>query len=227
MVNVCDPANFPPQQYFQQHEIPQWGPNEYQYEHTRGLVIRADPVYDTTGQIFKGLSTVLEDAFRDVKYPGVPAKTRSWPDVVVDLFAVPAVRNPYDFKLWFKSRVAIRLVDDFWRFSRDLDPFTTKYDYDGHYFDLLLHRLDGAGKLVSMTPAQWRKTSYQIDCKCISFFTQRPCRDVDLGGPQVFHGYSLNMDLFSLNQGGTIDPEKFLPMTIDPDVENKGGNPGP
>ena len=118
------------------------------------------------------------------------------------------------------------LHDEFWAFSRDLSPFTTKYDYEDQYFDLLLHRMDG-GKLVSMTQELWQKQTPDERCRCISFFTKRPCRDIELGGPQIFHRFSLNLELFTAKSDGTVDENNYLPMTIDPDIENKGGNPGP
>lgn len=110
-----------------------------------------------------------------------------------------------DFSLAARSRVILLLAGKFWRFSNTMDPMTTKFDFGTQYFDLQRHKLDGNGNAVEAGPTD--------DCQCISFFADQPCPS----GLGVAHGFSLNIELV---KGGKV----LLPMTIDPDIENKGGD---
>lgn len=217
MANVCDPALFPDHRYFEQHELAEFGPPHHTYAHTRGLRIRTAP---------SPFSAELVDWIGPTgRYPGIPydpADTDTdWDQVLKKLFDPPVVSTSFDFTLWFSSRIGILIEDDFWWFSTKMAPITMKHQYGAQYFDLLLHHLD-RGRLISLTLDQWRASPPTPKCRCISFFTGEPCTDpaVDTSRPLVKHGFSLNLELASPGKGP-------LPITIDPDVENKGGNPGP
>jgi hypothetical protein len=219
MANVCSPTAFPDVPYFEQHELAEFGPPGYTYQHTRGLRIR------TTQDPFS--AEMVDSVFAlGSNYPGLPydpaVPSTRWEEVVETLFAMPGVPpTSFDFTLWFRSRIGIFMEDGFWWFSTKLAPITMKHRYGAHYFDLRLHHVDG-GSLASLTLDQWRQTRPNERCRCISFFAQDPCRDPRLDPllPQIWHGFSLNLELYSPGMAP-------LPITIDPDVENKGGNPGP
>jgi hypothetical protein len=229
MVNVCDPASFPPRTYFEQHEIPDQIPGGYDYQYIRGLLIAAK---GTGSPDLDSLKFELTDELLDGgRYPGVKKVAgKSWETSFPHLFSMAGILgNPFDFQLWFRSRVAFFLKGDFWWFSTAMEPFTMKYVYDGQYFNLLLHFVDGNGVLQSLTREQWAQQHPDTPCKCISVYTLDPCRDSTLpgGAPRVLHGFSLNIEVGALLPNGSIDRSLVLPITFDPDVENKGGNPGP
>ncbi len=174
------------------------------------------------------MTDVLSDAGR---YPGIKKVAgKSWEAELAKLIVSLVPGNPFDFQLWFRSRVAFCLSGNFWWFSSAMDPMTTKYDVGREqYFNLLLHFVDGTGQLQSLTREEWAQQHPDLPCKCISFYTGDPCRDHALpgGAPRVLHGFSLNVEVGSLLGSGMIDRSSVLPITFDPDVENKGGNPGP
>jgi hypothetical protein len=214
--------------YFEQHEIPQHGPSGYDYKYTRALKITAKGNDDGNG-VIETFQAYMEDAFlTGGQYPGIPKSTSNeWANLIPHLFDVSLARgNPFDFALWYPSRIAFFLVGDFWRFSTKMAPFTTKHQYGAQYFDLLLHYMDAAG-LHSITQEDWDSNRPEQPCKCVSFSTLDPCLDSALGSgnPKVLHGFSLNLEVAPLLANGTIHPDDYLPLTIDPDVENKGGHP--
>jgi hypothetical protein len=230
MVDVCNMSNFAAARYFSQFELEENGPAGYDYDHTRCLEISVEGSLIAGTNLINSLTPMMRDMFHTGSYPGIP-RPANWENIVLNkMFPGPEFGGsllppgPFDFALWFRSRVAIMLVGDFWRFSSTLAPITTKHQYGDHYFDLRLHRKQGTS-LVSLTVDEWHATSPDVPCRCISFFTQQPCRDSQLGSPKVTHGFSLNIEIPKFRSNGTI--ESILPMTIDPDVENKGGNPGP
>jgi len=100
-------------------------------------------------------------------------------------------------------------MGDFWRFPlgdplTTPDPITTKEDFEGHYHRIGRHLIkNGAAADAGPTDIY----------RCISFFTNTPC-DHD---PPIKHPISLNVEL--------LVGQKILPITLDPDIENKGGHP--
>ncbi len=235
MVDVCDPANFPPMKYFQQHELAEFGEPGYSYDYTRVFVARMEATLQGAAEVDTLTTTMDEYDFQTGRrYPGQPRldaeQEYPWQDSLTDVLskvhAAPPT-TPFDFTLWFKSRVVMILSGRAWQFSRYLAPITTKHQLGSQYFDLLLHRLDPVAGLVSVTQEQWQTNTPNLGCRCISFFTGGPCRDSALGAPKILHGFSLNVELLYYEANGQVDPTKYLPITIDPDIENKGGNPGP
>jgi len=100
---------------------------------------------------------------------------------------------------------------------------TTKYQYGSQYFDLRRH-FHVNNVLTTVTEAEWEHRWKGYDCRCISFYSQDPC----LEEFEVTHSFSLNVDLLmQVKQPDNTVIPMTLPITIDPDVENKGGNPGP
>jgi len=226
MVDICNMSNFPTLRYFNQYEIPDHGPAGYEYQYTRCLLISAEATVSSARNVLT-FTPAMADQFHSGQYPGVP-RPANWEDVIFDSYPTSEFAgflppSPFDFKLWHKSRIAIRLQGDFWRFSTDLAPITTKHQYGTQYFNMLLHRKEGAS-LISLTLDQWRAESPVQPCRCISFFTGEPCRDSALpgGSPKVVHGFSLNVEIPRYDTSGTL--QNLLAITIDPDIENKGGS---
>jgi hypothetical protein len=229
---VCDMSKFPNMKYFQQHEMPEYGPVDFQYDYTRLLVIRAEATIGPAN-VLVSLNTIMEE-FEDGGQPGIPRTIKEWDDILMDhLGAVPTTRvptpmpgseAPFDFTLWNKSRVIIMLLGQFWRFSAKMAAVTTKHQYGSQYFDLRRHFLNEAGEFCSIPEADWEQKFIGTKCTCVSFFSQEPCLPVF----NARHGFSFNIDLMMEKTlpGGVTVPTT-LPITIDPDIENKGGNPGP
>ena len=228
MSYACTPANFPSHTYFSQNEIPTSGPPGYDWDYVRGLVIRAEGAVAGGGALTR-LRLSMSDYLSDSgAFPGIKrVQGTDWKTYISQLFALGiAPPTPFDFRLWFRSRVIIYLAGDFWRFSTKLAPFTTKHQYADQYFDLLLHHMDG-GTVASISRSEWESTRPDRPCKCISFYAGEPCRDSGLPAPvspKVLHGFSLNIEIGRIRADGTIDPTEALPITIDPDIENKGGH---
>ncbi|WEJ98299.1 MAG: hypothetical protein P0Y59_15245 [Candidatus Sphingomonas phytovorans] len=203
---LCNMSTFRPGRYFEQHELSPVGPISYDYEVTRSFLIRAEtstragPLDDLTISIYP-----FEESVPDVGTPHMGAKT--WRDVLQHVLnSQPFIGvTSLDFSLAVRSRVILLLAGKFWRFSNTMAPMTTKFDLGTQYFDLLRHKLDEKGNAVEAGPTD--------DCQCISFFADQPCPS----GLNVAHGFSLNIELVN---GGKV----LLPMTIDPDIENKGGD---
>lgn len=227
----CDPTKFPQTKYFNQHELPPYGPVDFKYKYTRCFTIVVDAT--GTGGPAETLSIAMtEPAVATGQYPGTPYKEPddTWQEVIKRSLPPPPPLDrstPLDMKLWFPSRIAMILVGDYWQFSRTLAPITTKHQFDARYFDLRMHGMTGTGELISHTPGEWQAAFPNGDCRCISFFAQEPCRDSSLGYPKVSHGFSLNIEVLSYDQHGHVSLSEYLPITIDPDIENKGGGPPP
>ena len=222
MVDICKMSNFPTLRYAEQHELPEWGPPDYTYQHTRILRIFAQAELEPNGDVKKFSASMSDYLVGYGNYPGKP-RPANWQDEVEKALGEVHLidpRNPFDFNLWFRSRIAIILVGNFWRFSPKLAPITMKHTYGDQYFDLRRHEIIG-GAFINVTERDWERSYSNVPSRCISFFTKNPCQDSDFGGEKVLHGFSLNMEL--VDDSGKV----VLPMTFDPDVENKGGNPGP
>lgn len=230
---VCDMSKFPKTKYFQQHEIPEYGPEGFQYDYTRLLIIRAEATVATSKPDLLTLNTIMEE-YEDGGRPGIARTTKEWWPILKDYFhagtrpgpraPVPGSKTPFDFTLWDKSRIIVVIKGDFWRFSPQLAAVTTKHQYGSQYFDLRRHFVDKTGQLKDIPEAVWEHKYLGTKCNCVSFFSQNPC----LPELNVTHGFSLNIDLMmemTLPSGASVPTT--LPITIDPDIENKGGNPGP
>lgn len=225
MVDVCNPANFPPMKYFQQYELAEFGPADYEYRYTRCFLTRMEAT--VTGSDVDTLHAIMEEyRFNGGPIPGRRRQDESWEGVLARMLSpgFVASTNPFDFALWSPTRVIMLLKGRAWRYSPSLAPLTMKHQYGGQYFDLRLHRWDPAlGEAVSLTQEEWQTTLPNEPCRCVSFFTREPCRDSNLGGPGAKHGFSLNVDLLYYDSNGNPDG-RFLPITVDPDIENKGGH---
>jgi len=208
MVNACTSNVYGGAQYFVQHEILD-GPESYDY--TRCFIIYAHSA--GTGYLndlkFE-IRAVLEN--NDL---GTPKTEMSWRDKLRDLLSYPAMAalfdpaTPLDFYLKRKSCILIRLMGDFWRFPKGPlgvvpAPVTTKEDFEGHYHKVGRHILKG-GVVADAGPTDVYR--------CISFFSNSPC-ELE---PPVKHPISLNVEM--------LVGQLVLPITIDPDIENKGGHP--
>ncbi|HEV7660677.1 MAG TPA: nucleotide synthetase [Allosphingosinicella sp.] len=229
-MTLCDMTKFPDDKYFKQYEIPQSGPNGDDYDYTRLLLLKAGATTDINGpdpRSVLDLSFELEELKEDGGRPGIEHfGDQTWEKLAESLFNPELIRvgGPFDFTLWNKSRVVIMLKGEFWELSQNLSPFTTKQDYGGHYSDLRRHVLDDDGVFQSLTEQEWEKDWKGTPCNCFSFYSGDPC----LPSWKTFHGFSLNVDLIMWTQSSSGPPvKKTLPITVDPDIENKGGNPGP
>jgi hypothetical protein len=239
---VCDMTRFPRAKYFQQHELPQFGPPLYEYEYTRILFIRADgKVRDNSSaqpSEVEKLSAIMVEVGEDGERPGIKRTDVPW-DTIMNAIIMPYERKrtkksefslhesrktPFDFTLWDPSRIIIFLTGQFWRFSSNMAAVTSKHQYDTQYFDLQRHFLDENNQVQSVPECEWEHRWKKYNCRCVSFFCQDPC----LEEFDTVHGFSFNLDLLMEVQqpNGAVVPTT-LPITIDPDVENKGGNPGP
>ncbi len=208
-IDLCDPKTFPPSEFFEQHPISKNFPQGYDYEYTKAYFITAK---GTPGGGAGGLS-ILDDlvftatTFDAPRDKGTPKAEKSWEDVLREMFDPQGLvdPNPLNIQIYERSRVIILLVGKFWEFSRAMEPMSTKLDTGDRYFDLQRHGWDGT-KVVTPPPAGMR-------CEAISFFSDTPCDDKK----DVRHGFSLNVEFRGSGKHGV------LPITIDPDVENKGG----
>ena len=229
---VCDMSKFPKMKYFQQHEIPEYGPAGFQYDYTRLLIIRAKATTGATDDLLT-LNTIMEE-YEDGGRPGIARTTKGWWPILKDYFGVgrragprtrvPGHKKPFDFTLWDRSRVIIVIKGDFWKFAPQMAAVTTKHQYGSQYFDLRRHFVDENNQLQDIPESVWEHKYLGTKCNCVSFFSQDPC----LTELNVTHGFSFNIDLvmdMTLPSGAKVPTT--LPITIDPDIENKGGNPGP
>jgi len=203
---ACNMDNFVAKKYFEQHELGPTGPIFYEYKFTRSFEISAETTSNMPGKL-DDLSIVIASYKETIPNYGTPHTTTNWEDKLRDVLVnKPLVdRTSLDFALSAASRVILVLSGDFWRFSNSMEALTTKFDLGAQYFDLQRHRLDAKNNVVPAGPDD--------DCRCISFFADEPCPD----SCKIKHGFSLNVELV---HGGKV----MLPITIDPDIENKGGN---
>lgn len=203
-VDICNPVNFPNKEFFEQHRLPA-GHVDFDYEYTKAYIIAAVGAVGANDEV-----TALEfksTSFHPKSSPGIPRNKETWEEVLTGVLAsrhaLPP--NPLDIDLQRPCRVIFLLNGDFWRFSQEMAPITTKHDFGDQYFDVQRHGWDG--KQVVTPPAAG------MPCKAISFFSKMPCPDTRV----MKHGFSLNVEF------ATAGSESVLPITIDPDVENKGG----
>ena len=202
---ICEMSNFKPGKYFEQHELNSSGPIIYDYEYTRSLVIFASS-RSAPGKLKDltiSISSYLE-AQAGIGSKKVPGST--WQEKLNEvLLSQPFIRRgtSLDFSVSAASRVILLLAGGFWRFSNTMEALTTKFDFGSQYFDLQRHVVDPNGNVVPAGPND--------DCRCISFFTDVPCHK----SLSVRHAFSLNIELL---MGPLV-----LPLTVDPDIENKGG----
>lgn len=202
--------------FFEQHPLPQGGPGDYELTRRFRIVATGAEGAGGPGGPLQQLSLVLVSLDQE---PGTAkAPGSEWEDLVAQMLGEQLIEpdNPLDFAIYDTSRVAIQLTQPFLRFSPSMAPLTTKKKHaNGKYYDLRLHTLTGAG-LVSETEVEWRQNRPQTPCRCISFFTLDP----DHASSGTRDGFSMNVDLVG-EEGGQ---EFVIPITIDPDIENKGGN---
>ena len=183
------------------------------YTHTRCFKISART--KAAGPL-QDLSISIAAVHDEVPNLGTPRDLEPWRIAAKRLFRAEEFmldgprRTSLDFSIARPSRVVILLEGTFWRFSETLAPLTTKQDFSARYFDLRRHQRNAGGEIVDIQP--------DMECRLISFETVMPL----LNGER--HGFSLNIDLLievvnPNNNGLEILP---LPITIDPDIENKG-----
>lgn len=208
-IDPCDQSTFPPSEFFEQNPLSRDFPRGYNYEYTKAYFITAKGTQDGGAG---GLAELSDLVFTSTPLfasgpKGTPKAEESWEDVLRRMFDKHwiAEPNPLNIQVYERSRVIILLVGEFWEFSRAMEPMSTKLKTEGRYFDLQRHGWDD-GKVVTPPPVGTR-------CAAISFFSDTPCDD-KLG---VRHGFSMNVEFTG---GGKLG---VLPITIDPDVENKGG----
>jgi hypothetical protein len=199
------------------HKLPAGKPTNYHYSYTRCFYIYA------TGQGAPHLSQLQFGIIpmQEIKKEwGNPRQAGEWDHFAALLMRSynpmsRGVRTPLDFCISDVSRVVLRLLGNFWRFSDEPAAVTTKSKLSGKYFDLRRHKLDANNQTSDADPDE--------DCRCVSFFTMDP-DDYRL---RRRDGLNLHVDFIGLDQSGQIDLSRLLPVLIDPDVENKGNNPTP
>ncbi len=215
-MNGTDTEQAQASRFFEQHPLPQGGPGVYEVTRRFRIVVKGAEGPAGPGEPLQQLSLVLLSLDEE---PGTPkAPGAEWKDLVAEMLGPKLVDrgNPLDFAIFKTSRVAIQLTQQFLRFSPKMAPLTTKKKHpNGKYYDLRLHTLTDAG-FVSETEIEWRQNRPDTPCRCISFFT----RDPDHASSGTRDGFSMNVDLVG-QEGGL---ELVIPITIDPDIENKGGN---
>lgn len=153
--------------------------------------------------------------------PGVRRTTTSWQDLAKDsVIKLMSTSNPFDFSIYLPTRIIIGIpsVHDFLSFSLEVDPLTTKEDYSQKYFDLRLHTME-SGQLISNTREEWIRLRPSVPCRCISFATDKP-HDAD---DDIRDAYSISLTLRVSVGSGTSTQSFVLPISFDPDIENKGG----
>ncbi|HEV7660679.1 MAG TPA: nucleotide synthetase [Allosphingosinicella sp.] len=138
---------------------------------------------------------------------GTVVSPGKWPVTQIDEFlAAPSLgmdavlpASQLDFPIQAKCFVTLKLVGDFWQFSNIRDPITTKEKHaDYRYYGLRTHRIGG------------RMAAF-------SFCARKPQPEQD-NGSYIRHGINLYIDF--------LQDTFQLPVIVDPDIENKGGNPG-
>ena len=103
-----------------------------------------------------------------------------------------------DFAIQKKCFIVLRLYGNFWEFqNRSGGAIRTKDDHDDRYYRLLRHEIGGRGA-------------------CVSFCADTP----EDRRWNIRHGINLYVDFKQSRNGQLL----HLPVVIDPDIENKGGN---
>jgi hypothetical protein len=229
-----DPCGlFVDDEFFSQHKI---DPDTLDYEYTRCFII-----YATTGSnsiidnvLMRDFTVNIKPVFDQEENLGTPKNSLEWDKVLKEFLNLPIppipsssiaplveseksivlannfpapIRTALDFGLKRKTCVLIRLVGDFWTFSPRISPVTTKHNYGKQYYNLGRHWLNPATQQVEVPPQD-------ADYPCVSFFSKKPC----LNALNRKHGFSFNLELI-MDIDGT---EERLPITVDPDIENKG-----
>lgn len=218
-------------EFFSQHKIEG---NSQDYEYTRSFIIYATSS-QAAGVLTNGVSINIMPVNESQENLGTPKTESTWDKQLEKLLRrqippIPAsstvpflaleqtradnlvadfFRTSLDFTLRRKSCILIRLIGNFWTFSPNISPVTTKHNYGTQYQNLQKHWLNPTTDAVERPPAG-------ADYNCVSLFCGDPCRD----SLNVSHGFSFNIELIMDIAG----EEKRLPVTIDPDVENKGNN---
>jgi hypothetical protein len=110
----------------------------------------------------------------------------------------PLERTPLDFALQNKCHVVLKLMGDFWEFSRVRGPITMKEEHsDKRYYNPRAIEVDG-------------------QVRAVLFSTAQPLPAATGTMKNVRHGFNLHIDF--------VDGDLRLPVLIDPDIENRGGN---
>ncbi|AQR72380.1 nucleotide synthetase [Sphingomonas sp. LM7] len=207
-MDFSDETTLPPPDFFEQHRLPEDGPPGYSPEFTKTYFIVAKGAVEDASVGLTGLIDLLFQSEVSVTPDprGIPNSQKDWRVVLEEAFSALGdnVTNPLNIEVQAPSRVILRLIGDFWQFSRTMDPITTKADFGQQYFGMQSHGWDG--EVIDSPPPG-------IPISAISFSTLAPHPESE----NVGHGFSLNVEFTSL------DGKYILPITIDPDVENKGG----
>ena len=165
------------------------------------LYVTSDDDMPASSLKFNILGYTVED--RD-ETGGTIVPAGQFPQAEIDAFiddpglgAPSLVRtSPLDFAIQKKCFITLRLVGDFWRFSAVRPGVTTKSRHaDSRYYGLVPHSRNGVIKAITFCAKTPREAS---------------------NGAYVRHGINFYVDFM---QDGMI-----LPVIIDPDIENKGGN---
>lgn len=229
MANVC--KRFPREEFFTQHPLPSRAVGDADFDEVRcfiiwaaatkpgvflnELIMRIDEIqFENLESFDDKLKALLDYEFKPIPFPPLDDKPSAIRlDTIFDPFAL--INSPLNFSIKDSSAIIIRLIGDFWRFSTSMRAISTKHDLEGHYYTARRHWKSGNDV---------REVDDAVDLpghRCISFFSGKPCRKDYFGpGDHVRHGLSFNIDFIMPNK---VD---FIPVTFDPDVENKGGNPG-
>lgn len=113
-------------------------------------------------------------------------------------------RTPLDFALQKECLIALRLIGKFWEFSPGPHYIKTKDPHgDERYYYLNPHTRGG------------RVTG-------VSFFAKEPLKKPTTN-PHVRHGINLYIE-FQQTDPNNSSKTLRLPVIVDPDIENKGGN---
>jgi len=217
MADIC--KRFEPDEFFKQHPLKVKTPY---YDDVKCFVIYAaapqsglfldeliigmrELPIQNADEFDEYLEALLEYDFTARQFPAVA-------DLALGINFLDFVRNPLDFSVYKKTAVLIRLIGQFWQFSNSMAAISTKQDLDSQYYSPTRHRQAVPGGDPDSVPDGKGLADY----RCISFCTDKPCRQNLLGlGQHVKHGFSLNLDLIMPNKA-------IVPITFDPDIENKG-----
>lgn len=217
-------ADKKPKKFYKQHKLPRTGWTKGHELVQRFIIIaegsvKEDSVNEGGVNEDKILKSLKFNIYKfDAKDPVEGVKVDSYKDweklaeVMLDRSGIADQRGSLDFGIYGRSRVLIFLPQTFWYFSSEMPALSTKQEHQGRYYDLRLHTLisdGGKSALVSETQKEWLKNRPTAKCKCISFATEFP----HPANSKIKHGYCFNIEL----------EESYIPITVDPDIENKGG----
>src|SRR5688572_16800076 len=148
-LNPC--GAFPTTEFFAQHKL-ETDTEDYEYTRsfivyatssqtgviTDDLVINVMPVDEAEPGLGTPSTTPWKDQLKKLLLAQIPPLPRTSGSLIEDsgLFRAlssGAVRTSLDFTLKKKTCILIRLIGDFWGFSRTMSPVTTKHRLDGKH----------------------------------------------------------------------------------------------